>query len=83
MNGMYTQKPEKVKHIDEAQIKELLKSMHSDNGLNTGTCYSDDDVLRTTPISFEAKHMAYLKSHPKVNPQQYLQNLRTKVRIRK
>ena len=78
MSFMSIDKPSKVQHITEEQILEELKSMVSDASYKTEKGYINVDEL----VSFTKKHSTYLKTHPKVNPQYYLANLRVMTRAR-
>jgi hypothetical protein len=40
---------------------------------------AEDSIIR---IPFRERHISYLKTHPKVNPQDYLANIKTMIRIR-
>ena len=82
MSGIYTQKPEKQKFMVEAEIDEALSAMVRDVSLRTDPSYSRADTLHDDLISFVEKHRTYLREHPKINPKQYLANLRTTIRIR-
>jgi hypothetical protein len=66
-----------------ARIEEALKSMSSDSGYSTIDSYSAN--AETHPdhlVSFVDKHMAYLQSHPSVDAEHYLANLRLMTRVR-
>jgi len=75
-------KQTKEVHMDETEIRAALVAMERDGGLLTERGYADalfpDDV-----VSFVEKHVAYLRSHPKINPKGYLANLRTMIKIRR
>ena len=67
--------------VDE--IRQLLHGMVSNTAYNTEPTYSAN--LANYPdhlIPFVEKHLAYLKNHPKLNPEQYLANLRLMTKIR-
>jgi len=72
-------KPSKVEFIDETTIRQTLTSMVSDDKLKTEPTYSHDSAHLVT---FFEKHLTYLKNHPKVNPEHYLANLHTMIKIR-
>jgi hypothetical protein len=64
-------------------IQETLRHMEHDTAFNTEACYSADTVNHPdSQISFADKHIKYLRSHPQVNPQHYLSNLRLMTRVR-
>jgi hypothetical protein len=75
-------RPHKSIFLNEAEIKDALAVMEQDNLLNTAPCYVKDSLTSIHLVTFREKHMIYLKSHPKVNPQHYLSNLRTMIKIR-
>ncbi len=80
MNSFQTSK--KQDFISEEQVREALRQMEQDATLNT-----DPVLIRNIPGSarsapFEQRHLTYLKEHPKVDPEDYLSNLRTVLRIR-
>jgi hypothetical protein len=67
--------------MNDDEIKEALETMAQDGGLSTKPAYvKEESSIRL--ISFQEKHTAYLKMHPKVNPKDYLSNLRTMIKIR-
>ena len=75
-------KATKVVHITEDEILRQLDVMEQDAGLNT-PCEQKDGLLPTgEEMSFSEKHSSYLRAHPKVNPEFYLSNLRTMIKIR-
>lgn len=69
---------------DEAiLIEKILKVMQDDDAFNTVSSYSADagkypDHL----IPFVDKHMSYLQTHPDVNPDQYIANLKLMTRLK-
>jgi hypothetical protein len=68
--------------IDEETIQQILNEMEHDDLLNTGTILmrnAEDSIIR---VAFHERHTTYLKTHPKINPQNYLANLKTMIRIR-
>jgi len=70
-------------YLEEAEIREALQLMEDDSSFNTGSSYSANGTLyEDHQIPFAEKHMAYLKSHPKLNPEHYLANLRLMMKVR-
>ena len=69
--------------INIQDIGEILDEMEHDSKYRTEGCY-----VRETPqspkvlVSFKERHLFYLRKHPKLNPDHYLANLRTMLRIR-
>jgi hypothetical protein len=68
--------------MTEDEIRAALTSMEKDDSFNTRPVYVKDPLASIKLISFYEKHMAYLKEHPKINPEYYLANLRTVLRVR-
>jgi hypothetical protein len=68
--------------IDETEIKSALKHMEEDPALKTPPSYARDNQHSIHLMTFREKHSAYLKDHPKVNPEHYLSNLRAMIKIR-
>ena len=65
------------------QAKKLLKSMAEDNGYNTVSTYSaNSERYPDNRISFVDKHMNYLNSHPAIDPNHYIANLRLMTKLR-
>lgn len=65
------------------QIQQDLLSMVSDTAYSTNASYSANSAsYPDSLIPFVDKHMNYLKTHPSVDPQHYLANLRLMTRIR-
>lgn len=63
-------------------VKDALDAMAKDKCYNTTDSYSAN--LARNPnnlISFTDKHMNYLNSHPKIDPGQYIANLRLMTKI--
>lgn len=59
------------------QAKKLLRLMAKDNVYNTESTYSaNSERYPDNRISFVDKHMNYLNSHPNINPDHYIANLR-------
>lgn len=67
----------------ETEISKSLEEMENDPIYRTKPGY-----VRDTPtsekylVSFSKKHLIYLQKHPKLNPEHYLANLRTMLKIR-
>lgn len=76
------QKIDTSEFMTEAEINQALSDMEQDELLNTAPIIvrsAEDSVIR---VSFRDRHTAYLKAHPKINPQDYLANIKTMIRIR-
>lgn len=60
-----------------------LRGMMSDATYNTQAGYSSNkELYPDNSIPFDEQHVEYIASHPAVNPQHYLSNLRIMTRIR-
>ena len=65
--------------MTEEEIMTALKFMEQDDLLKTDPTLEGPSKQ---PMAFIDKHVIYLKGHPKVNPEFYLANLRTMIKIR-
>ena len=64
-------------------IKQTLVLMQTDAHYNTDSSYSaNTDKYPDHIRSFVEKHMEYLHTHPSVDPNQYLSNLRLITKVR-
>ena len=64
-------------------IKNALNEMAGDNCYNTLDSYSANIIQNPDNlISFTDKHMNYLNSHPKIDPNKYISNLRLMTKIK-
>jgi hypothetical protein len=71
-------------YMSEVDVEKALDLIEQDASFNTGSSYSaNTDAYPDHLIPFKAKHMAYLRTHPKTDPEHYLANLRLMMRIRK
>ena len=61
------------------KAREELKRMVLDPAFNTQPMYSSTQIL---DMPFEDQHMNYMCNRPKLDPEQYLANLRLKTRKR-
>ncbi len=69
--------------VEEQEIRDQLKSMERNKAYATLSSYSANDSLYpNNRMSFTEKHLAYLKSHPALQPAHYLANLRLKTKKR-
>jgi hypothetical protein len=69
-------------YLTEEEIQVALNEMEQDGLLNTSPILvrsAEDSIIR---VSFHDRHTTYLKSHPKISPQDYLANIKTMIRIR-
>jgi hypothetical protein len=70
-------------YMEEDEVIEALNIMEEDGSFMTESSYSANATLYPdNKISFKNKQLAYLKSHPQVNPEQFLANLRLMTKIR-
>lgn len=65
------------------EVKKSLQHMAEDLAFNTKSTYSANSTLHPdNRITFVEKHMAYLNTHPAINPREYISNLRLMTRVR-
>lgn len=68
---------------EAVRIEQMLVQMAEDGAYNTKSTYSADAIqYPDNLIPFVDKHMNYLKTHPSLDPQHYLANLRLMTKIR-
>lgn len=76
----------KSRTFDEQETKDIRALLHKivlDKGFNTESTYSANEIdYPDHLIPFIEKHVAYLKNHPKLDPDQYIANLRLMTKIR-
>lgn len=78
-----TVKSTQTGYLEEAEIREALQAMENDAAFKTGSSYIASNTLYSDhQIPFVEKHVAYLKSHPKLDPKHYLANLRLMMKVR-
>lgn len=82
MSVRQSQNATKVIFIDEIEIDQILHAMEADSTMNTKPLYVKSELSPDKTISFYKRHTDYLRGHPKVNPEHYLANLRTMIKIR-
>jgi hypothetical protein len=69
--------------VEGIEAKEILQSMVTNEIYNTDSSYStNSDLYPDNKIPFVDKHLSYLRSHPSVDQQHYLSNLRLMTKIR-
>jgi hypothetical protein len=79
----YSKKPNFLESVEAVNVKARLLQMQTDRAFNTHSTYSADETKYPNhQMSFVDKHMAYLASHPAVDPEHYLANLRLISKIR-
>lgn len=67
--------------MEDTEIVTALEAMEEDKTLVTKSAYrANPDVWPGNRASFKQTHLAYLKSHPALNPSHYLSNLRLMLR---
>lgn len=67
--------------MDETDVQNALEAMETDKTLVTKSAYrANAEQWPGNRISFVASHLAYLKSHPAVNPKHYISNLKLMLR---
>lgn len=68
--------------VDE-EIRAALAVMEKDPSFATKSTYNANSLLwPDNRMPFIEVHMAYIKGHPKIDPKQYLSNLRLRSRQR-
>jgi hypothetical protein len=77
-----TSKQDKSVFIDDESIDRILSSMEENDLLDTSRALAKDSEGSLRLVGFHERHTNYLKMHPNVNPQHYLANIRTMIRIR-
>jgi hypothetical protein len=83
MNLQDLSRPFKPGDVSEDEMRQELTLMENNPELDTPVSLVKDDDLSVYLISFQEKHMKYLREHPKINPAPYLANLKTMIKIRK
>lgn len=68
--------------VEGEEIELSLQLMVKDAAFNTKPSYSTNGIYANNLMPFVDKHMHYLNSHPAINPQHYISNLRLMVRIK-
>ena len=82
MNIKHVQKPDKHVFMTQEEIESALRQMEQDISLKTEPLYIKEGTSSLVPVAFYVRHTQYLKEHPKVNPENYLSNLRTMIKKR-
>jgi hypothetical protein len=75
--------PFKPGDFSEDEVRSELELMEDNPELYTPVSLIQDNELSVYMISFQEKHIRYLREHPKINPVPYLANLKTMIKIRK
>lgn len=83
MDIKHSQKPSKPVFMDEQTIIENLLNLEKDGRFDTSPILARHSSGTSYYISFLDKHTTYLKTHPKVDPANYLANLKTMLRVRR
>ncbi len=81
MNIKSLQGPYKHAFMNEEEIKAALKAMVENSDCDTKPISVKEGSL-SKEIAFQERHLTYLKEHPKINPEYYLSNLKTMIRLR-
>ena len=69
--------------INQEEIEKQLKEIQHDLTYNTKSTYSANvNLYPDNKMPFVAKHLAYLKAHSALDPEQYIANLRLMTKIR-
>jgi hypothetical protein len=79
----YKKRPDFFNSEDGVLTLQVLEAMAVDSSYNTEPSYSANTMLYPNNlIPFVDKHMIYLRDHPRINPQQYISNLRLMTKIK-
>jgi hypothetical protein len=76
-------RPYKPGDVTEQEIRDELAQMEDNPSLDTRLKLSKEEEFSLKALTFQEKHVVYLKQHPKINPNSYLANLKTMLKIRK
>ncbi len=69
--------------VEGIEVQRALRAMALDTTFNTMESYSANGILYPDHvISFVDKHMNYLNTHPNLDPNHYIANLRLMTRVR-
>jgi len=68
--------------MTENDICQALNKMELDETLNTKSSHLKVQAAQIKLLSFQEWHLTYLLEHPKINPQNYLTNLRVMIKVR-
>ena len=82
MNRRDWYKPAKSVQLEENVIRQELMLMEKNSELDTRVSLVKEDGISVRLITFQEKHLEYLRGHPKVDTISYLTNLRTMIKIR-
>jgi len=67
-----------------AEVKLTLQQMTQNSSYDTKSSYhANAELYPDNLITFVEKHMNYLNTHPSLNPNHYVSNLRLVTRIRR
>ncbi len=70
-------------NMTEEEISTVLRKLEDDPAFVTNPAYrANTSLFPDNSISFVDAHLTYLKSHPKLDPNHYLANLRLMTRKR-
>lgn len=79
----YKKRPDFLTSEEGISVLEALRAMAADSKYNTAPSYSSNAALYSDGlIPFIDKHMHYLRDHPRIDPRQYISNLRLITRIK-
>ncbi len=73
-----------MQRLEDAHVREALIKMDQDPNLNTRSMSfsANTELYPDNQMPFVDKHMAYLMQRPKLDPEQYLANLRLMLKTR-
>jgi hypothetical protein len=74
---MYTRKNDFFDTPEGKEIEAILRNIAESDDFSTSSSYNPNgELYMNNSMTFVEKHMAYIRSHPKVNPNQYVSNLK-------
>jgi hypothetical protein len=80
---MAINKKHQIDNKEMLACKKALKAMVASSAYYTEATYSTNSELYPDNLMpFVDKHMHYLRSHPTIDPERYLSNLRLMTRVR-
>lgn len=76
-------RPQFYKSFEAERIRKILKEIEASPLYTTTTTYSSNtDKYPDHRIPFSDKHLDYIESHPELNVDHYLANLRLTTKVR-
>ncbi len=71
---------QKANQMPEEEMREILSAMEKNKAMVTNSAFrANTELWPDNRISFTDAHLAYIKSHPDLDPKHYLSNLRLRL----